>query len=209
MGTKKLLLVEGVDDEHVFKAIFGQYMLAHLDEIKQHGGYSSLIEALPLRLVESDVTVLGVVVDADTNLSSRWESIRHRLVAAGYQDVPAAPAAEGLVLTAPTDSLLPKFGVWIMPDNTLPGILEHFLETLIPDGDNLFAYTVKCVGEIPAGTRLFRDLDIPKAQIHTWLAWQDEPGKPLGQSITRKVLRADSPSCHLIVEWLKRLYFTP
>jgi len=207
MATKRILLVEGNDDEHVFKAIFGQHNLAHLDEIKEHGGYTNLIEALPLRLVESDVLVLGVVCDADENPTHRWDSIRSRLEHAGYMNVPVKLNPDGLVITPPEATLLPRFGIWVMPDNQIPGILEKFLELLVPPGDKLFKYTENCLNNIPADIRLFRDVDIPKAKIHTWLAWQEEPGKPLGQSITRKVLRAESPTCQQIVSWLKRLYF--
>jgi len=206
MAAKRILLVEGKDDEHVFKAIFGQHNLAQLDEIKEHGGYTSLIEALPLRLLESDVHALGVVCDADTNLLNRWDSIRNGLEKAGY-NIPPKPDANGLVVAPPKDTLLPKFGIWIMPDNQIPGILEQFLELLVPPGDKLFVYTEKCLVNLPKEIRLFREVDIPKAKIHTWLAWQEEPGKPLGQSITRKVLRADSPSCQKVVDWIKRLYF--
>ena len=62
------------------------------------------------------------------------------------------------------------------------------------------------VDAIPPALRRFRDVDVPKAKMHTYLAWQDEPGRTLGQSITRRVLRADSPSCVTVVGWLRRLY---
>jgi hypothetical protein len=208
MASKKILLVEGNDDEHVFKAIFGQHHLAYLDEIKEHGGYTNLIEALPLRLIESDVLALGVVCDADTEPANRWTSIRNRLEMAGYVNVPQNPDPRGLVIVPPENSVLPRFGIWIMPDNQVPGILEQFLEFLVPVGDKLFAYTELCIRNIPEGSRLFRDVDLPKAKIHTWLAWQKEPGKPLGQSITKRVLRADSDSCRKVVDWLRRLYFS-
>ena len=45
-----------------------------------------------------------------------------------------------------------------------------------------------------------------KAKIHSYLAWQDEPGKPMGVSITAHVLNPDSPSGIKFLEWLKRLY---
>ena len=35
---------------------------------------------------------------------------------------------------------------------------------------------------------------------------QDEPGKPMGVSITAHVLNPDSPSGIKFLEWLKRLY---
>ena len=78
-----------------------------------------------------------------------------------------------------------------MHDNTVPGILEHFLETLVPAGDDLYALVNSSVDAIPPALRRFRDVDVPKAKMHTYLAWQDEPGRTLGQSITRRVLRAD------------------
>jgi hypothetical protein len=207
MATKRILLVEGNDDEHVFKAIFGQHNLAHLDEIKEHGGYTNLIEALPLRLVESDVLALGVVCDADLDPTNRWKVIKNRLENAGYINIPQDLDTNGLVIAPPENSLLPKFGVWIMPDNQIPGILEKFLELLVPAGDKLFAHAEQSIKNIPEDVKLFRDVDISKAKIHTWLAWQKEPGKPLGQSITKRVLRADSLSCENVVNWIKRLYF--
>ena len=202
---RRILLVEGKDDEHVFKAIFGQYQLQHLD-IKEHGGYATLLEAVPLRLIESDVSALGVVIDADSDASSRWESLRNNLIFAGYSGVPQELPCNGLVIEAPADKILPRFGTWIMPDNVIPGILEHFLETLVPPNDELYSLVTRTVDTIPNHLRRFRSVDLPKAKIHTFLAWQDEPGKPLGQSITRHVLQAHSPSCEQIVAWLRRLY---
>jgi hypothetical protein len=91
MPPKKILLVEGVDDEHVFKALFGKLQLPHLDEIKQCGGYDSLVEILPVQLKASDVHSLGIVVDADTDASRRWKSIRTRLIGSGYDSLPSTP----------------------------------------------------------------------------------------------------------------------
>lgn len=155
MSAKRILLVEGNDDEHVFKAIFGQHRIPHLDEIKEHGGYTNLIEALPLRLVESDIFALGVVCDADTNPANRWESIRNRLEKAGYIDVPISPDVNGLVIEPPANSLLPRFGIWIMPDNQIPGILEKFLELLVPPGDTLFSYAENCIKKYPCRNSAF------------------------------------------------------
>ena len=72
---KRLLLVEGKDDEHVFKAIFGQHDLLHLDAIIENRGYENLLRVLPVRLKESDLDTLGVVVDADLQVQSRWDAL--------------------------------------------------------------------------------------------------------------------------------------
>jgi hypothetical protein len=204
--AKKILLVEGPDDEHVFKALCGSHDLPRLDEIKPYEGYTNLLDAFPLRLTESDVDVVGVVLDADTDLDARWRAVRDRLLEAGYLDVPITLPNTGLILDPPQDKILSRVGVWLMPDNTVPGILENFLHHLVPDGDRLFEYAGSCLDGIAPELRLFRDEDRPKALIHTWLAWQNEPGKPLGQSITRGVLQADIPAALMVVAWLKNLF---
>ena len=123
---RKLLLVEGPDDEHVFRGLCGQYGLPWLDEIRQYGGYVNLLDAIPVRLKESDVGVLGIVLDADEDPVSRWDAISHRLKEVGYA-VPPGPDPAGLVLESPDSSILPRVGVWMMPDNRMPGILEDFI----------------------------------------------------------------------------------
>jgi hypothetical protein len=45
-----------------------------------------------------------------------------------------------------------------------------------------------------------------KALIHTWLAWQEEPGTPLGLAIKRQYFAGDAPLAAEFVNWLKRLF---
>jgi hypothetical protein len=45
-----------------------------------------------------------------------------------------------------------------------------------------------------------------KAQLHTWLAWQDEPGTQLGLAVKRRYLQGDAPLAADFVHWLKRLF---
>lgn len=56
------------------------------------------------------------------------------------------------------------------------------------------------------GVARFKAVQRSKAVVHTYLAWQDEPGKPLGQSITAQALRPDQPLAERFVDWLKRLF---
>lgn len=113
MAAKKVLLVEGTDDEHVLKHICGQRAVGKLDEIKPQGSVEQLLENFPVRLKESEIEALGIVLDADTDLAGRWDSLKNRLKQAGYTGVPDQPAAEGTVLSPPQDTLLPRFGVGI------------------------------------------------------------------------------------------------
>ncbi len=209
MAGRKILLVEGPDDAHVIKHLCGKRG-GPVVEVQQHGGIVRLLENLHLRLREAsgDGDAVGIVVDADTDLSARWQSLRGRLIHAGYQDVPQAPGASGTILEPPTDpqSLLPRVGIWVMPDNRTTGILEDFLRLLIPQNSRLFAHVEASVRSIPAGERRFSAVAEPKALVHTWLAWQQEPGKPLGTAITAGFLGADTPEVTQLLAWLNRLF---
>ena len=89
MANGKILLVEGTDDEHVLKHICGKRGIPPLDEVKPHGGDTKLLESLEVRLkLPEDGDVIGVVIDADTKISKRWQSIRNLITKFGYQDVP-------------------------------------------------------------------------------------------------------------------------
>src|SRR5437867_3604109 len=145
MAGKKILLVEGSDDEHVLKHICGERGVGKLDEVKPQGDVLRLLENFPVRLKESDVEALGVVIDTDTELAARWQSLRDRLTKAGYQNVPANPAPAGTILAPPSEGLLPRVGVWIMPDNQTRGILEDFLHFLVPSGSKLFGHVKSSV----------------------------------------------------------------
>lgn len=207
MPGKKILLVEGIDDEHVLKHLCGQRGVGKLDEIKPQGSVEQLLENFPVRLKESEIEILGVVLDADTDLEGRWDALKHRLKQAGYGGVPDHPAANGTILDPPPNTLLPRFGVWIMPDNQSKGILEDFLRFLVPTGSRLFEHVKSSVAGIPEEDRRFSQLAEPKAIIHTWLAWQEEPGKPLGTAITAKFLNPNVTQVDILVGWLKRLFF--
>ena len=205
----RVLLVEGADDEHVIKHICGSRRLPQLDEVKPYGGVDALLEGVPAELRASNEPgdVVGVVIDADTDLEARWQSIRDRLNRAGYPNVPAAPDPAGTVLEPPAGSLLPRAGVWLMPDNKTPGILEKFLRFLVPRDDALFDHARASVDSLP--DRRFAASDEPKAVIHTWLAWQSEPGRPYGTAITAGYLDPDVPQVDVLAAWLKRLFFQP
>ncbi|MBI4026191.1 MAG: hypothetical protein HY360_14485 [Verrucomicrobia bacterium] len=207
MPGKKILLVEGIDDEHVLKHLCGQRGVQKLDEIKPQGSVERLLENFPVRLKESDIEALGVVIDADADLVARWQSLKDRLMRAGYQNVPDQPASTGTILSPPSDSLLPRVGVWIMPDNQTRGILEDFLRFLVPPNSQLFGHAESSVANIPEGEQRFSQLAKPKAIIHTWLAWQEEPGKPLGTAITARFLDSNVAQVDVLVAWLKRLFF--
>ena len=203
-----ILLVEGPNDEHVMKHICGNRNVPVLDEVKPLGNVESLIEAFPVQLkAAGEGDVVGIVADADIDLGRRWQSIHDALVGVGYESVPDQPVAEGTILDAPADRVLPRAGVWLMPDNRTRGIMEDFLQFLVPLPSRLFDHVQKSVASISPADRRFRDAKESKAIIHTWLAWQKEPGMPLGRAISARFLDANVGQVDVLVSWLMRLFF--
>ncbi len=124
---------------------------------------------------------------------------------AGYANIIEEPQSQGSVFEPPQNSLLPRWGIWLMPDNRVPGILEDFLRFLVPDDDPLLLRAERAVNTLPE--MRFEALKRPKGLMLTWLAWQAEPGKPYGQAITARYLDASLPAAKVFASWLKRIFF--
>ncbi|MDI9357859.1 MAG: hypothetical protein QM528_02800, partial [Phycisphaerales bacterium] len=49
----------------------------------------------------------------------------------------------------------------------------------------------------------YKSQDRPKALIHSWLAWQEAPGAPMGLAIKKKYLTNQDETCNKLIAWLK------
>ncbi len=209
MADGNLLLFEGKDEWFVFRSLMTHHGIdVKVAESKSFDGIADLLEKLPVQLRSDEVKRLGIVVDADTDISSRWQAIRNILIAGDYTNAPKSPSPEGTIVELENLSLVrvPKVGVWIMPDNKLPGMLENFVSFLGAATDPLWDIADECLKHIPEEHRRFKESQRIKAHLHTWLAWQKKPGTPLGQSITAKFLDADAPHAQQLIGWIRRLF---
>ena len=200
---KDILRVEGPDDKGVLVAILRYLGTDDKVQVKDSGGIDNLLAAIPVELKGSDLGRLGIVVDADDAVQPRWDALRHILTAAGYGKVPRKPATGGTILR---DADLPVVGIWIMPDNQVPGAIEHFVHSLISTGDALWPLAEATIQSVVAVERRFVPAQEMKASVHTWLAWQEEPGRPMGQAITKRYLDPASPHADALCDWLRKLF---
>jgi len=209
MAERFLLLVEGKDDEHVSKRLFEHHHVSETFTVrptKEDGGVDVLLGSLPTQLKASDLERLGIVVDADTDLAARWAAIRNILLRAGGLDIPATPDPDGTIIAVERPDRTLRVGVWIMPDNTIRGMLEDFVTCLVPADDTLWPRAVDCVAQIPESERRFSPTHQAKAHIHTWLAWQEDPGTPMGLAITKRYLDVEAEHAQRFVVWVRRLF---
>lgn len=212
MRTQRRLLVEGSNDSHVLRHICIERGLDKIEiEIVDYEGIDSLRGSIAaeLRARAEEGDAVGIVVDANSDASSRWYSIRDRLSGVGYRNLPKELNPDGIIIPAIDDPelFLPQVGVWIMPNNRDAGALEDFLMFLVPQSQELlFDYAIRCVSEIPECPRRFAESAESKAILHTWLAWQKQPGNPFGVAIKTHVLDPSCPSANALVAWLRRLF---
>ena len=208
----RYLIVEGNSDKQLITELCKKHGIPEpaFDFPARGGGIQQLLESIPIRVSEPGIEVLGVIVDADIDVSARWQALRDRLQHAAilqekvYGSFPAIPTIGGWISS---EAYNPRVGVWLMPTNTDPGILEDFARNMIAEDDPLLLKAIDTVEEIEqAGLRRHTDAERPKVVVHTWLAWQEESGRPLGQAVAHGYLRHDAPLALGFIAWLQRLF---
>lgn len=208
------LLVEGTDDKWSLINVIARHGIdwdsPHLDlpHVRDCEGLDNLLGVqLPLIISNpSAYRVVGAVIDANTDVSVRWNRMRGILQSHGI-NCPPSPPADGLVV--PGNGGNSRVGVWLMPDNSLTGALEDFLATLVPAGDACWDYAETAVDEAKQRGATYHTTDQLKARLHTWLAWHDPPGLPFGAAITAQLFAADSDVALRFVDWFRLLFSIP
>ena len=203
------LYVEGESDLHTIIHLVGRHAIK-LDKeigpviIKKAKGDRAVLASMRTATRASTLRPVGFVIDADKPVHQRWQSVCEHLKDLGLT-LPAEAPSDGFI--GDSSQTLSRVGVWIMPDNrTDEGRLEDMLQTLVPAGDGLIQLAKSSTGEaIKAGSG-FVSQDRQKAELHCWLAWQQEPGLSFGTALKTHFFRHDSNVATAFVAWFKRLY---
>jgi len=208
-----LLLVEGIDDQHIIWALCTRFNIdvrslenpeGGIFSVEDGKGYTNIIKQISERFKTSDITTIGIIVDADISLQSRWLSLSNKLTTLGF-NCPDKIENTGFITTNDNGK---KVGVWIMPNNKVDGMIEDFMSFLIPKEDqlinevNVFLEHIEKKGLNKYTTPIHKS----KATIHTWLAAQKEPEARMGVSITSKYLTTDDATCKQLIDWMNNLF---
>jgi len=152
-----------------------------------------------------DIHRLGIVVDANGNLNDTFDEFK-RIVTSYRCSCPDSLSEDGLVLK--NDGYgIEKIGIWIMPDNVNPGMLEDFYQHFITDDDKLIPEVDAFINGLPE-----KDLDSPKprskARMRTWLACQKKSEALMGYFLSENKDRLNVRNAHAerFVSWIKRLF---
>jgi len=205
--VKSVLLVEGKDDKHVILSLLQHYHVPEVFAVADCDGIDNLIRDLSLRLTTPTMYKrIGVMIDADVNIQGRYNAISNKLKDTGVYDMTQVSLSASGTIIKPLDDNYPTFGLWLMPDNRNNGMLEDFVIALADKDDVLMNEADAVLASLEARSLDKYSPHRSKAKIHTYLAWQKEPGKPMGQAITAKVLNPESESAKVFVKWLINLF---
>ncbi|WP_295961466.1 DUF3226 domain-containing protein [uncultured Alistipes sp.] len=202
------LYVEGPTDKHVTLALCQRMSVPETFDVIDESGISTLLDNMRIRIKGTGNTkTIGIIIDADDNLTARWEQIKTILHNSHkYANIPNIIPEDGLILppVQPDDI---KIGVWMMPNNNLNGMLEDFMIELIPDEDDLLPLVDRVLENIERTEQNRYNISHhSKARIHTWLAWQEFPGTPLGLAVTKHYFETRPIICQKFTTWLNRLF---
>jgi hypothetical protein len=196
------LLVEGNDDQHVLWALCAQHKISERFDIIDCEGIDNLLMQLPLRLKQSGVETIGIIIDADSDVLKSYDRILaffEKLQISLPENLPN----DGLIILRSGI----KIGVWLMPDNNTKGMLEDFIAFLIPKEDALLPAAQSILNEFEnSNQNLYSINHRAKALIHTWLSWQEDPGTPMGLAITKRYLTTDEATCLKLIGWINKLF---
>jgi hypothetical protein len=201
---KKLLIVEGRDEENFFQAVFNRHLHRNDVQVLGVGGKTKLTENLRVLVNDAafpDVEALGIVRDADETpvgssivaAQSAFESVRYSLQSAGLPT--SALHSEFAVGT-------PRIGVFIVPDGLQDGMLETLCVSSImnhPEYACIEDY-LRCLGQhgLQPGNR-------HKAQAMIWLASRTDPGKRVGEAAQAGYWPFESPAFQSLWDFLRCL----
>jgi hypothetical protein len=224
MSTQPILYVEGKDDISIISALLKRHGVdtkqgdEHL-KIIPLDNITKLLKGMAKAIEAATDKPVGFVLDIDVSVGDRWQAVRDRLRHLKGVNVPDKCPGNGFfdkVAGYPYE-----FGVWLMPDcQTDRQFIEDLCISLIPEHP-AWPFAAECVrqssemfdkalADDPAKyahcRQRFKDLHHRKAALYTWLAWQDEPGTPLGAAINATILNHDSRQAIALLRWMKRLY---
>jgi len=200
----KVLLVEGDNDCHVVMSLCAAHTVPQTFGIYQCGSDTGVLKRLNALIIRPNPPqTIGVMLDADNpSITGRWDSIKSKLRHYSYS-FPTNPDSDGTVIQGTLDE--PKLGFWLMPNNQDSGMLEDFCAELAEPLSLAFAR--ECVEQAQLrGATTFKAVHRSKAIIHTYLAWHNEPGYPLGRSITTQALRPHTDIAVKFTNWLTNLF---
>ena len=204
-SLRRALFVEGQDDLHALRHLLLRRGV-QLDDItmEKRGGATGMLSAIAPEVRARTGRVIGFVIDANDQPTDRWRAVANRLRQVRVDGDGEPPSEHGFIGESAYYGT--RVGVWLMPDNLRPGAIENFLRDLIASDDTLFGLATEATRRARELGASFKRGDRRKAELHSWLAWQKEPGRPYGTAIKARYFGDASPAADRFLDWFCELF---
>lgn len=197
--SRKLVVVEGKDDERFFGALLKQVGLTDVQCIalggKDEMGKADRWRALKATPGFAEVAALAIVRDADDNPQGAFESIKDTLRNVNLPD-PSAPFQ--------IQQGTPRVCIIILPDAGAMGALEDLCLQAVAGEP-----AMECVEqfwECIQQREKHPPRKVSKAKLHAYLSSRKEPGRRLGEAAEAGDIPLDSQAFDNIRQVLQNLF---
>ncbi|MBN1516306.1 hypothetical protein JXA32_07030 [Candidatus Sumerlaeota bacterium] len=212
MINPNLCIVEGAEERRTIPYIINHYQpwgdneAEYLAEIRVRDGIDNILQTdyLQTEFDNEAIKRIGIIIDANDSASNRYASVRDCCLT-HFPNLPEQIDPHGVIVTNQKGK---RLGIWIMPDNSMQGMLETFLGRMVDDSNRgLWEFAQQCAEQAKNDhSAPYLENHTDKAKIHTFLSWQDEPGNSLGLAVQKKIFKPDNPAANPFVEWFLELY---
>ena len=196
---KKLLLVEGKDDENFFQVLLKKHNMQDIQIIASGGKdqFANIFPQIKLTPQFDNLVSLAVVQDADTNADDRFKSICNTLKKSDELQTPQQ--IEQFI-----DST-PKIGVFIAGKNK-KGSLEDLCLSTVTDSEKIIKECIdpfmRCMEKYP---KYGKPKNKSKARVRALLSAMKEETSSLGVAAQKGYWDLDSDTLQPLVSFLKKM----
>ena len=190
------------------------------DKSAKQGGKGNAIDKLPtmIKLLESQKLLkIALIIDADSiksggGVKNTIKQISEKIDGKTGEKIKSQgytyfeninkKTHEGFIFRDATARKLPDINVWIMPNNADEGYLEYFIKSnLKSEEEILLKYAEACIENLPKPTK-FKDVRRQKAELATYLAFQETPGTNLAGVIGAGLIDLTQGTVKNLMDWL-------
>ena len=199
--SRRVLLVEGRNGKHVVKHVYRKRFASEPPfAVWDKEGFSRLSESIGPELKVPEREVVGIIADANDDLTARWTAITDRLRNACPGIEIGDPVPDGTIA-----GRKPRVGIWLWPDNESGGELEDFVARMIPGDDPVWPLSKCYIQGITEEHRQFSEGKTARAEAHAWLATRADP-RQMGLAIRTGDLKVDGVLVTRFASWLENLF---
>ena len=201
---KKLLMVEGKDEESFFQVLFEKKGIKGVQTMSVGGkdNFSNNLSDIMKTSNFGNLKSLAILRDADQSAKNAFKSICSALRS---NDLPA-PSQSGDFKA--DDSL--KVGIFIIPDGKNPGMLESLCLSIVkPGGEGIIKCIdsfMECIKELAQKDTGYKQPKIlEKARVRAFLSAMEENTPSLGVAAQKGYWDLDSDKLKPLLHFLKNL----